>query len=233
MITDMSHDIRTPLTAVMIYTEAIKHGKYESQEQLMHYVDRIDDKLHRIKYLTDRIFEYSLEKDAAELPDVEDTFRNVFSDALSGAVEYLEQQGFRTETAIEWYEQEVSVYSEDIDRILNNIVSNIVKYADAGEPVRIRSVSQDGYAGFVFENTVADAGIKVKGGTGAAGCDPAGMAVSAETAKCGTVVSGIGGAVESSGIGLRSIMQLMERAGGLCDIKQGREIFSISVMFRE
>ena len=80
----------------MIYTEAIKHGKYESQEQLMHYVDRIDDKLHRIKYLTDRIFEYSLEKDAAELPDVEDTFRNVFSDALSGAVEYLEQQGFRT-----------------------------------------------------------------------------------------------------------------------------------------
>ena len=51
MVTDMSHDIRTPLTAVMIYTEAIKHGKYESQEQLMHYVDRIDDKLHRIKYL--------------------------------------------------------------------------------------------------------------------------------------------------------------------------------------
>ena len=86
---------------------------------------------------------------------MEDTFRNVFSDALSGVVEYLEQQGFRTETSIEWYEQEVSVYSEDIDRILNNIVSNIVKYADAGEPVRISSVSQDGYAGFVFENTVA------------------------------------------------------------------------------
>ena len=38
------------------------------------------------------------------------------------------------------------MYSEDVDRILNNIVSNIVKYADAGEPVRIRSVSQDGYA---------------------------------------------------------------------------------------
>lgn len=32
MITDMSHDIRTPLTAVMIYTEAIKQGKYESEE---------------------------------------------------------------------------------------------------------------------------------------------------------------------------------------------------------
>ena len=30
MVTDMSHDIRTPLSAVMIYTEAIKHGKYEN-----------------------------------------------------------------------------------------------------------------------------------------------------------------------------------------------------------
>lgn len=233
MITDMSHDIRTPLTAVMIYTEAIKHGKYESQEQLMHYVDRIDDKLHRIKYLTDRIFEYSLENDTAELPDVEDTFRNVFSDALSGVVEYLEQQGFRIEAAIEWYDREVSVYSEDLDRILNNIVSNIVKYADAGEPVKIRSVSQDGYAGFVFENTVSGACEGFKGGTGAAGCDTAGMAVSADAPGCGTVqASGDGGEIESRGIGLRSVMKLMERVGGLCDIEQDSETFSISVMFR-
>lgn len=211
MVTDMSHDIRTPLTAVMIYTEAIKHGKYENEEQMLHYVDRIDDKLHRIKYLTDRIFEYSLEKDTAELPDMEDTFRNVFSEALSGVVEYLEQQGFRTETSIEWYEQEVSVYSEDIDRILNNIVSNIVKYADAGEPVRISSVSQDGYAGFVFENTVASV---------------------YDSSGCSKVpASGRRVEVESSGIGLRSIMKLMERAGGLCNIKQGSETFSIIVMF--
>ena len=213
MITDMSHDIRTPLTAVMIYTEAIKHGKYESEEQLMHYVNRIDDKLHSIKYLTDRIFEYSLEKDTAELPAVEkDTFENAFSEALSGMVEYLEQRGFCTEVSIEWYDMQVSVYSEDLDRILNNIVSNIVKYADAGRPVRIRSVSQDGYAGFVFENTVAG---------------------SVDDPGCGTMApSCSGGEVESSGIGLRSIMKLMERVGGLCDIKQDSETFGITVMFR-
>lgn len=213
MITDMSHDIRTPLTAVMIYTEAIKHGKYESEEQLMHYVDRIDDKLHRIKYLTDRIFEYSLEKDTAELPAVEeDTFENTFSEALSGMVEYLEQRGFCTDVSIEWYEMQVSVYSEDLDRILNNIVSNIVKYADVARPVRIKSVSQDGYAGFVFENAVAG---------------------SADDPGCGTMPSsGSGGAVESSSIGLRSIMKLMERAGGICDIKQDSEMFGITVMFR-
>ena len=146
---------------------------------------------------------------------MEDTFRNVFSDALSGVVEYLEQQGFRTETSIEWYEQEVSVYSEDIDRILNNIVSNIVKYADAGEPVRISSVSQDGYAGFVFENTVASV-------YDSSGCS--------KVPASGSRVE-VGGGVESSGIGLRSIMKLMERAGGLCDIKQGSETFSIVVMF--
>ena len=103
------------------------------------------------------------------------------------------------------------MYSEDIDRILNNIVSNIVKYADACELVRISSVSQDGYAGFVFENTVA-------GVSDSSGCSK-------------VPASGSGGGVESSGIGLRSIMKLMERAGGLCDINQGSETFSITVMF--
>ena len=111
--------------------------------------DSISDINEDMEYLEDLCIG-DMDDDDEELDDDSDD-----ADVLSGVVEYLEQQGFRTETSIEWYEQEVSVYSEDIDRILNNIVSNIVKYADAGEPVRISSVSQDGYAGFVFENTVA------------------------------------------------------------------------------
>ena len=76
-------------------------------------------------------------------------------------------------------------------------------------------MSQDGYAGFVFENTVA-------GVSDSSGCS--------KVPASGSGV-GVGGGVESSGIGLRSIMKLMERAGGLCDIKQGSEAFSITVMF--
>lgn len=222
MISSMSHDLRTPLTAVMLYAEAIKHGKYENEEQLRQYIDRIDSKLQNIKYLTDRIFEYSLERGAGEENGIHgpaDTdmtggsFREIFSDALSGAVEYLEQQGFRTEVLIEWYEREVMVYTEDIDRILGNIISNIVKYADISYPVKIKSVRAHdcadgaenpdgcGFAGFTFENE-------------AAGVD----AADEET--------------DSSGIGLRNVKRLVEKAGGVCDVKAGAHTFSITVMFR-
>lgn len=235
MITDMSHDIRTPLTAVMIYTEAIKQGKYESEEQMMQYIDRIDSRLQRIKYLTDRIFEYSLENDVPELPETtEDSFENIFSDMLSGAVEYLEQQGFATDVSMEWYDGELSVYSEDLDRIMNNIVSNIVKYADRDEPVKIRTLRQDGYAGFVFENSVCAAhadSIDHAGRDDQAGrIDRAGRDDSAGQAQGGMTTGG--SEIESSSIGLRSVMKLMQRAGGLCDVKQGGEHFSITVMFR-
>ena len=204
MITDMSHDIRTPLTAVMIYTEAIKRRKYEDEEQLMQYVERIDSKLHSIKYLTDRIFEYSLEKGESGLPEPgmdELAFEDAFSDALSGSVEYLEQQGFRTDVSAEWYELEISAHGEDVDRILSNIISNIIKYADRKHPVKIMTISEEGYAGFAFENAVDGAG--------------------GEDRKAG-----------SSGIGLRNIMRLAERAGGYCDIKSDANSFGITVMFR-
>ena len=45
MITEMSHDLRTPLTTVMIYTEILKNKKYKDEEQKLRYIDKISQKL--------------------------------------------------------------------------------------------------------------------------------------------------------------------------------------------
>lgn len=60
MITDMSHDLRTPLTSIMIYTEILKKKKYKDEEQMQEYIEKIEQKTQRIKQLSERIFEYSL-----------------------------------------------------------------------------------------------------------------------------------------------------------------------------
>ena len=49
VITEMSHDLRTPITSIMLYTEILKKGAYEDNAQLQDYLDRIDGKSRRLK----------------------------------------------------------------------------------------------------------------------------------------------------------------------------------------
>ncbi len=59
LITEMSHDLRTPLTTLQIYTDILRLQKYEP-EQLADYLNKIDAKAAQIKQLADNIFAYSL-----------------------------------------------------------------------------------------------------------------------------------------------------------------------------
>ncbi len=59
LVTAMSHDLRTPLTTLQIYTDILRLQKYEP-EQLADYLNKIDAKAAQIKQLADNIFAYSL-----------------------------------------------------------------------------------------------------------------------------------------------------------------------------
>lgn len=153
MITEMSHDLRTPLTSMMIYTEILKKGKYQDEMQLREYIEKIDQKAHRLKQLSDHIFEYSLITEEAELQLREsDGMQAVFYDILSEACAYLEQQGFQVQMEFEWKEKKIWTHMEYVTRIMDNLASNIIKYADREEPVIISSVYGEDYAGFSVAN---------------------------------------------------------------------------------
>ena len=95
MVTNMSHDLRTPLTSIMIYTEILKKNKYKDERQMKEYLEKIEEKTYRMKQLSDRLFEYSL---VTSEPEVEleepEVLKGVFYDLLSETCAYLEQSGF-------------------------------------------------------------------------------------------------------------------------------------------
>lgn len=153
MITEMSHDLRTPLTSMMIYTEILKKRKYRDESQMWDYVDKIDKKAHQMKLLSDHIFEYSLLSGEVEvcLEEKED-FEFVFYDLLSETCGYLEQRGFRIALDFSWKNVEIWVNSDYVVRILDNVTSNIIKYADPAEPVVVSSIYTEEHAGLSFKN---------------------------------------------------------------------------------
>lgn len=58
LVTAMSHDLRTPLTALVGYLDIIEYKKYQDQEALAKYIHSSREKAYQIKHLSDKLFEY-------------------------------------------------------------------------------------------------------------------------------------------------------------------------------
>ena len=198
IVTEMSHDLRTPVTSIMLYTEILKKGKYKDEKQLLEYIEKIDRKAHAMKQLTENLFEYSLvtgENDI-ELEKAEQ-YEVIFYDLFSETCSYLEEKGFRAEFKVEWSQNKVRISSDYIIRIMDNITSNIVKYADTSFPVCIASISDNAMDGFVIENKIKENDEKI----------------------------------ESTGIGIQSIKNMVMKMGGKCLIEEENDIFRLILLF--
>ena len=155
IITEMSHDLRTPVTSIILYTEILKKGTYKDLKQQREYIEKIDQKARRMKQLTDHLFEYSLitgeKKTVMEEPEL---YEVLFYDLFSETCSYLNQKGFQVRFQVEWLEAKIRISTEYLLRIMDNITSNLVKYADPAFPVVISSARERHMAGFTFENHV-------------------------------------------------------------------------------
>ena len=158
LVTEMSHDLRTPLTSLLMYSELLKMHKYPDGK-MDDYLNKIDDKAKQIKRMTDNMFEYSLisSKTVVELEESCD-FKMIFYDMISEFAGVLESQGFKCNLKIKWPDGEVRINTDYILRVLDNISSNMLKYADKNHDIVIEGVQkpqEDGamtYIGIAFEN---------------------------------------------------------------------------------
>ena len=156
IVTQMSHDIRTPLTSIMLYTELLKKGTYKNEEQFREYIEKIERKTRRMKQLADNLFEYSLVSSDQEIELEEAEIEKIlFYDLFSETTSYLEQQGYQVDFLVNWNEVRLKINTDYISRILDNVTSNIQKYADKSCPVTIGSVKSGNMEGFYFENRTA------------------------------------------------------------------------------
>lgn len=158
LIIEMSHDLRTPLTTLLLYTEILRHHKYETEAQEGEYLAKIDGKARQIKQLSDNLFEYALvTRDTVVQLDAPARFSQIFEELLADMVEMLQQRGFACALELGSEDVLLTVRAQYIRRILDNIGSNLIKYADPARPIEVRFLRQEGRAGLVFRNHVLPA----------------------------------------------------------------------------
>ena len=136
LVVAVSHDIRTPLTSLALYLDLILTGKYREPDQVLETVEKARGKVTQIKQMTDQLFErFIFEKNEDQPPEAPAPIRAIFEDALSGAVGYLEENGFQIKADVCWPDRKARVVGEYVSRIVDNLCSNILKYAEPAQPV--------------------------------------------------------------------------------------------------
>ena len=86
----------------------------------------------------------------------------MFYEPLSEACGYLEQKGFQVVVKGQWPDKMIRYHEDYVIRILDNIISNIIKYADARKPVVIFIIQKKGTLGFLFQNSVDDSDFMIE-----------------------------------------------------------------------
>ena len=139
LITSISHDIRTPLTVLMGYIEMMK--EQECDEIMQSYIASTENTALRLKQLSDDMFKYSLAfGDTKGMITLEEyDALTLFDQLLSEHMVLMHEMGYEIflEHSGDTIEDGAVVVTDaqNLMRIIDNIFSNLRKYADINHPI--------------------------------------------------------------------------------------------------
>ncbi|MBQ6402570.1 MAG: HAMP domain-containing histidine kinase [Oscillospiraceae bacterium] len=154
LITALSHDIRNPLTALIGYLELLEMDLDALPESDRFYVRASLDKSYRIRDLTSEMFRYFLVygKEAQSVELEEYDAQEVLWQMLGECSEDLLSRGFQVRNHPLERECTLRTDMNYLKRVVDNLESNIIKYADPAAPVQIGAHTADGLLTIRFRN---------------------------------------------------------------------------------
>ena len=149
-VADVSHELKTPITSILGYTETLLEGDYDKETQVK-FLNVIESESHRMAKLVSDLLtlsRYDNNKNKTEITDID------LGDLTKKCLEKLKVEIEKKQHKIECFvTAEVPLVKVDkygIERVILNILTNAIKYTPENGNIRI-------YVGFVYN----DAYIKV------------------------------------------------------------------------
>lgn len=154
LITNVSHDIRTPLTSIIGYLGLVEEGRYHTPEEVRQYVHTAYKKARQMTVLVDDLFEYTSIRQT-------NTSLNVIQFDMLQLLEQLaidfhleaEAKGMRIDIN-SWAEKvEMQGDTDKLVRVFSNLLSNALKYGKDGNQIEIvLEPAQKGWVRITIKN---------------------------------------------------------------------------------
>ncbi|MBU3090630.1 HAMP domain-containing histidine kinase [Clostridium sp. CF011] len=143
-LTNISHDLRTPLTTILGYIDILKKDKYNSKEELSKYISIIERKGVYLRTMLEDFFQYSklTSKDIIlnfENLELNELGRQIFEDEASG----FDENSLKLEVELSKEPVYINGDPDLIGRAVNNIISNALKYSKINTVVKIKIFKEE------------------------------------------------------------------------------------------
>ena len=135
LITNVSHDIRTPLTSIIGYLGLIEDGQYQSNDEILKYTSIAYKKAKQMKSLVEDLFEYS----KVRQPSV--PVNNISFDMVQLLEQLAELEAKKKNIQIQVETKETQLImdgdTEKLVRVFNNLITNALKYGAEADRIVI------------------------------------------------------------------------------------------------
>lgn len=214
LITNVSHDIKTPLTSIVNYVDLLKKEDIPSPEA-REYIAVLDRQSHRLKKLTEDLVEASKASSGVLNVDLQPTDVNVLFSQIEG--EYQERLAACQLTLVTQSPAPGTVIRADsrlLSRVMDNLVSNICKYALPSTRVYVVSTLSREAVTISFKNVSWDE-----------------LNISPDELMERFVRGDASRHTEGSGLGLSIARSLVQLQGGRFDLAIDADLFRADITF--
>ncbi len=216
LITNVSHDIKTPLTSLINYVDLLKIEGLDS-ENAPAYLEVLDRQSARLKKLTEDLVEASKASTGALRVEISPLNVNIL--LQQATAEYQDKLSEKTLELVTNYHLENAYIAADgrlLWRVLDNLFSNILKYAKADTRVYVSTQRDNGRVIITFKNISNEP-----------------LDISADELTERFVRGDASRNTEGSGLGLSIAKSLTELQGGTFDIFIDGDLFKTVITLQE
>lgn len=215
MITNISHDIKTPLTSIINYIGLLRREDIENPNAQV-YIEVLEQKSMRLKQLMEDLMEVSrISSGNITLQMTDIDLVELVRQTGGEFNEKLEQKGLNVIT--KFPKEAVMIYADgrQLWRVIGNLYNNVSKYAMPDTRVYVEVEHKDGMASFVIKN-ISESMLEMD----------------ADALAERFVRGDESRSTEGSGLGLSISKMLTELMGGQFEISLDDDLFRVKVTFR-
>ena len=158
-VSSVSHELKTPLTAIRMFAETLRLGRSKDTATQMEYLDTIVNESERLTRLLNNVLDFSKIERGERIYHPAPASLAEIVRAAARAMEYpLKQRGFALEVEVDEGLPEVRVDRDAIEQAVLNLLSNAMKYSGESRTVGL-SVRREGDRALI---QVTDKGIGIE-----------------------------------------------------------------------
>ena len=138
LITNVSHDLRTPLTSIIGYLGLIEDKQYQSEEDILKYTHTAYEKAKQMKNLVEDLFEYTKVQQHGAPVNIMRIDLNQLLEQLTASFELEGQhRGIEISSKVVPNPLMIEADPEKLGRVFNNLVANALKYGNGASYIRV------------------------------------------------------------------------------------------------